>query len=49
MFIVISYYYYLDEFFYFNSLCLISHDVVQMLLVPIVYEKFVVNLVVKGC
>lgn len=45
----ISYYHFLDESFHFNTSTIISHDISQLLEPPSPWEKYLVNLGIRGC
>lgn len=45
----VSYWHFLDESFHFNSSTIISHDVVRALKPPTRFERYVVNLALRGC
>lgn len=45
----ISYYHFLDESFHFNSSTILAHEVVNCLPPPTTWEKWVMNLGVRGC
>lgn len=45
----ISYYHFLDESFHFNSSTILSHDVVKCLNPPTRFERWVMNLGLRGC
>jgi hypothetical protein len=45
----VSYWHFLDESFHFNSSTVISHDVVRSLRAPTAFERWVVNLGLRGC
>jgi hypothetical protein len=45
----ISYYHFIDVSFHFNTSTLISHDIINSLLPPTKFEKFVANMSLEGC
>jgi hypothetical protein len=45
----VSYYHFLDESFHFNSSTILSHDVVNCLKPPTAFERWVMNLGLRGC
>jgi hypothetical protein len=45
----ISYYHFMDESFHFNSSTILAHDVVNCLKPPTAFERWVMNLGIRGC